>query len=102
MIKITIINKILELLTESELTSLEIAIKLGIDKDILYPKLSRLNKENRTMRTNNKKPYKYIAITPKALLKQLYEFMSDKDKCELKDINDSNINLFGIIEKVIK
>lgn len=94
MIKITIINKILELLTESELTSLEIAIKLGIDKDILYPKLSRLNKENRTMRTNNKKPYKYIAITPKALLKQLYDIMEKKMEpiSPLNEIEEKFIN----------
>ena len=40
MIDITKINNILELLTEKELTSLEISASLGIAKDVLYPKLS--------------------------------------------------------------
>ncbi|GAH53273.1 unnamed protein product [marine sediment metagenome] len=101
MIKITKIDKILELLTERELTSLEISTKLGIDKDILYPKLSRLDKENRTMRTNDKKPYKYIAITPKALLKQLYDIMDKKMK-PISSLNEIEQKSLTKIEEMIE
>jgi len=45
-IEITKINRILEELTEKELTSLEISANLGIAKDILFPKISRLRKEH--------------------------------------------------------
>ena len=102
MIKITKIDKILELLTEKELTSLEISAKLGIAKDILYPKLSRLKKEKRIIKINTKKPYKYIAITPKALLKQLYDFMSDENKCTIQNFQEKDLKLVQIIKEMIK
>ena len=102
MIKITKINSILELLTEKELTSLEISANLGIAKDILYPKLSRLEKENRIKKINKKKPYKYKTITPKALLKQLYDFMSDENKCTIKNFQEKDLELVQTIKEIIK
>ena len=101
MIKITKINSILELLTEKELTSLEISANLGIAKDVLYPKLSRLLKENRIIRTNDKKPYKYKAIIPKALLKQLHSIMI-KRMDFIEEPNENEILTINTIEKVIK
>ncbi len=102
MIKITKINKILELLTEKELTSLEISAELGIAKDILFPKITRLRKEHRIMRINKKKPYKYKTITPKALLKQLYNFMSDENKCTIKNFQEKDLELVQTIKEMIK
>jgi len=99
-IKITKINSILDLLTEKELTSLEISASLGIAKDILYPKLSRLDKENRIIRIKDKKPYKYTTITPKALLKQLYNIMADK-MIPKERLNKSESNTINIIERLI-
>ena len=101
MIKITKIDKILELLTEKELTSLEISANLGIVKDVLYPKLSRLQKENRIIRTNDKKPYKYKAIIPKALLKQLYDIMINK-MTPKERLNENQFKTLTLIEKVVK
>ena len=102
MIEITKIAKILELLTEKELTSLEISANLGIAKDILYPKLCRLKKEHRIMKTNDKKPYKYRAIIPKALLKQLYDFMSDENKCMIRNFQEKDLELVQTIKEMIK
>jgi len=100
-IEITKINSILELLTEKELTSLEVSANLGIAKDILFPKISRLRKEHRIMRINVKKPYKYRAITPKALLKQLHSIMFDKmDFTEEPSGNE--VQIIKTIEKMIK
>ena len=101
MIKITKINSILDLLTEKELTSLEISASLGIAKDILYPKLSRLQKEKRIMRTNDKKPYKYKAIIPKALLKQLYNIMVNK-MTPKERLNENQFKTLNLIEKVVE
>ncbi|MHA1725583.1 MAG: hypothetical protein ACTSXH_12240 [Promethearchaeota archaeon] len=101
MIKITIINSILELLTEKELTSLEISANLGIAKDILYPKLNRLVKEHRIIRVNEKKPYKYKAINPKALLKQLHSIMM-KRMDFIEKPSENEILTIKTIEKVIK
>ena len=101
MIEITKINNILDLLTEKELTSLEISASLGIVKNDLYPKLSRLLKENRIIRTNDKKPYKYKAINPKALLKQLHIIMM-KRMDFIEKPSEIEILTINIIEKVIK
>ena len=101
MIKITKIDKILELLTEKELTSLEISANLGIVKDVLYPKLSRLLKENRIIRINDKKPYKYKAINPKALLKQLHTIMM-KRMDFIEKPSENEILTINTIEKEIK
>ncbi len=101
MIEITKINSILELLTENELTSLEISASLGIVKDILHPKISRLRKEKRIIRVNDKKPYKYKAINPKALLKQLHIIMM-KRMDFIEKPSEIEILTINIIEKVIK
>ncbi len=101
MIKITIINEILELLTERESTSLEISADLGIVKDILYPKLSRLLKESRIIRTNDRKPYKYRAVIPRALLKQLHSIMIKRMEF-IENPSENEILIINTIEKVIK
>ena len=100
-INLTKINKILELLSKKELTSLEISAELQIKKDNLYPKLSRLYNEHRIMRINDKKPYKYKAIIPKALLKQLHEIMDKRMDFKEKP-NENEIKTIKIIEKVIE
>ncbi|MHA1689731.1 MAG: hypothetical protein ACTSUN_10420 [Promethearchaeota archaeon] len=89
------------MLTEKELTSLEISANLGIAKDILYPKLNRLVKEHRIIRVNEKKPYKYKAINPKALLKQLHSIMM-KRMDFIEKPSENEILTIKTIEKVIK
>lgn len=84
----TILEQIMASLRDRELTSLEIASKINIPKDNCSSYLNTLYNDGRIERTTDKRPFKYrIAETPKALLKQLYEFMSDymevrKDKKE--------------------
>lgn len=74
----TILEEIMELLKDRELTSLEIASEINIPKDNCSAYLNTLYNDGRIERTNDKRPFKYrIAETPKALLKQLYEFMSN-------------------------
>lgn len=89
----TIIDQILSLLEKESLTSLEIANRLGKDKDLIFPKLSRLNKENRIMAINNEKPYKYITITKDMLLNYL-KFLNDffKDNQEYILRNEKILN----------
>jgi transcription initiation factor IIE alpha subunit len=100
-IKLTKINKILELLEKENLTSLEISEKLNMKKEILFPKLSRLRRENRIMRTNDKKPYRYRSVNPEILLKQLHEIMDKKMDFKEKPTKQE-IKTIKIIEKVIK
>jgi hypothetical protein len=50
---------------------------------------------------NDKKPYKYRANTPLSFLKQLYDFMSNKKKCELKEIDESDIAFLTKIKEMI-
>ena len=89
------------MLSEKELNSLEISANLGIVKDILYPKLNRLYNENRIIRTNDKRPYKYKAINPKALLKQLHSIMI-KRMDFIEEPSENEILTINTIEKVIK
>lgn len=52
--------------------------------------------------SGNANNYRYNYTTTKILLRKLYNFMSNKKKCELKDINESDINLFEVIKEEIK
>ncbi len=78
----------INLLKNRELTSIEIASELNIPKENCASYLNKLYNDGRIERTNDRRPYKYkIALSPKELLKQLYNFMSNymtfrKDKEE--------------------
>ena len=98
-------DKIIGLLTNETLTSLEISEKLkNIDIEIkqenLWSYLSILKAEGKIKIVNDKKPYKYRAYTPLSFLKQLYDFMSNK--CEVSEVDESDIDLLETIEEMIK
>lgn len=78
----------MELLSNKELTALEISAELGIPKKNLWSYLNTLVKDKRIERINVKKPYIYRAITPKAYLKQLYYLMGDLMEVKPDKIND--------------
>ncbi len=95
-------TRILELLVKEELTSAEISVKLGIKSNDTWVHLNALNSQNKVKRINDKKPYVYKAITPLAYLKRLYEFMSNENKCDLKNLDESDISLLEAIKEVLK
>lgn len=104
----TIKKQILELLTKKELTALEISAELtesalSVPKKRLWSYLSiLLNKDKKIEIINDKKPYKYRAITPKALLKRLYDFMSDENKCIIQNVQEKDLELVQTIKELIK
>ncbi|KKL91085.1 hypothetical protein LCGC14_1898240 [marine sediment metagenome] len=76
--KIPKIKRIMELLADKEMTSVELAPILKITVANCSYKLNILMNDGRIIRTNNKKPYKYkVAITPKELLKFYNNFFKD-------------------------
>jgi len=92
---------ILELLVKEELTSAEISEKLGIKSNDTWVHLYDLYNQNKVKRTG-KRPYVYNAITPLAYLKKLYEFMSNENKCDLKNLDESDISLLEAIKEVLE
>ena len=95
-------NKITELLSKQDLISSEVSKKLGIKIDNVHVYLYDLLKVGKIQRINDKKPFIYRAITPLAYLKQLYEFMSDEKKCELKNYTELDKELMIKIDEFIK
>ncbi|MFW9971904.1 MAG: hypothetical protein ACFFDF_17075 [Candidatus Odinarchaeota archaeon] len=96
----TIVKDIIDLLETKEMTTAEVATKLKIKVANCSSYLNTLMNDRRITRIPDKMPFTYT--TPKLLLKQLYEFMSNEEKCILKDIDESDINLFETIKEVIK
>ena len=94
-------EKILELLSKEDLTSAEIIERLDIKADNVWVHLYDLNRKNKVVRITYKKPYVYKSITPKAYLRRLYNFMSDEKKCELKELNESDIIFLTEIKETI-
>ncbi|KKN59636.1 hypothetical protein LCGC14_0540330 [marine sediment metagenome] len=79
--KTTKVKRIMELLADKEMTSLELAPLLGITSGNCSYKLNVLYNDKRIRRVKGKKPYKYkIALTPKELLKRLYDIMDNRMK----------------------
>lgn len=99
---ISISKNILNVLTTAELTTEEVAEKIGIDKEKLWKYISTLKKKGKIIKINDKKPYIYKSITPEALLLKLYVFMSNEKKCELKNMTESDIQLLELIKEAIK
>lgn len=97
----TKLEQIMELLTDKEMTSIELASKLDIPVNNCSSYLNTLMNDKRIIRTTDKRPYKYkLAIPLKELLKQLYDFMSNK--CEVREIEDSDIVLLETIKGMVK
>ncbi len=104
MIKMSDKQKILDLLKESELTTLQLKEKLDLSIDIIRTNVWRLKHENKIKEIGRDGRFKiYTAIKevdPITLLKQLYEIMSNKmDFSETPDNND--IELIKSIKEVI-
>ena len=98
----TILEEIMGLLRDRELTSLEIASEINIPKDNCSSYLNTLYNDGRIERTNDKRPFKYrIAETPMELLKQLYDLMNNKMKYKKTPV-DEDAELIKQIELVIK
>ncbi len=105
--KMTIKTKIIELLMEEKLTSLEILEKLQIPKDNLFSYLSTLRKEKKIIAVNNKRPFKYRANTPIAYLKFLNDFFKENIGYLIKNPKidkfiELNAEKFNLIEEIIK
>jgi len=104
----TILERIMGLLRDRELTSIEIASEIGIPKSNCSAYLNTLYNDGRIERTTDKRPFKYrVAETPKALLKQLYDFMSnymkirEDKKEEVKQNRDLIVKIKVKIEELI-
>ena len=100
----TILEDIMELLKDRELTSVEIAPEINNSIRNCSSYLNTLYEDGRIIRTTNKRPFKYkIAETPKALLKQLYEFMGNymKIREDKKEEVKQNRDLIVKIKELI-
>ena len=82
------------------LTSLEISKKTGINIDMVYVYLNDLKHKGKVVRVNDKKPYQYIAITPKLLLRRLYNIMINK-MTPKEQLNENQFKTLNLIEKVV-
>jgi len=81
----TILEEIMALLRDRELTSLEIASEINVSKGNCSAYLNTLYNDGRIKRISDKRPFKYkIAETPieslKQMIKQLYKIMDTKMK----------------------
>lgn len=103
----TILQRIMELLKDRELTSLEVASKLEIPKGNCASYLNTLYKDGRIIRTTNKRPFKYkIAETPIELLRFSNNFFKEIIDYLLKNPKISEYILnheeFDKIEDLVK
>lgn len=97
----TILEQILDILKDQELTSIEIAKELKIPKNNCASYLNTLLKQKKIERTNNKRPYKYKkSLTPIELLKQLYNLMDNKMK-PVKPLDENEKEVIIEIEGLI-
>lgn len=102
-------EKILEKLKGNELTVKEIAQDLNLKEKDVNVYISRLRKKELIEKIGKKNRYIiYKAIekesndTFKISLRKLYSFMSNEVKCELKEINESDISFLTKIKEMIQ
>lgn len=108
-------EKIYQLLQKEPLTSIELAEKLTIneepEKNIQFIRtyLQRLIKAKLIESIDKKGRYNvYSTIqnvsndTFRNSLRKLYDFMSNEDKCDLKEINESDISFITKIKEMIQ
>ena len=104
----TIKKQILEILIKKESTALEISAELtelaiSVPKKRLWSYLSiLLNKDKKIEIVNDKKPYIYRATIPMRYLKDLYNFMSDENKCIIQNFQEKDLELVQTIKELIK
>ena len=102
-------SKILELLTENNLTTKEIQEKTSYKLDLIQVYINQFKKANKVKKVDNNGKFAiYSAIKEesnnsqiKALLKQLYELMTNKMDF-VKDINEKDLKLIDEIKEMIK
>ncbi len=93
-------NKIIELLLKEELTAEEISEKLNMTKKNVWIYLSNLKNDKRIIVVNDKRPYKYRAVKPLELLKQLYGIMIEYMK-PIKPLEDTKKEILKTIGGMI-
>ncbi len=71
-------KRIVELLEKETLNSVGVSERLGIKLDSVYVYLSVLESEKKIVKITDKRPHKYISITPEALMKRVYSIMLNK------------------------
>lgn len=98
----TIVKDIIKLLKTKELTTVELATKLGIKAGYCSVYLNTLRKEGRIIKVSEDGKVPYAYTTFKHLLKQIYDFMSDEKKCELGELDEFDIKLLETIKREIK
>ena len=99
--KMTKLKKIMDLLANKEMTSVELAPMLKISVPNCSYKLNILMNDKRIKRTNNTRPFKYkLAMSLEELLKQLYDLMEKKMDFVVSAIDD-DLELLKTIKEVI-
>lgn len=99
--KISIVKKIMELLADKEMSSVELAPMLEIPVGNCSSYLNTLMNDGRIIRITDTKPYKYNLATPlKELLKQLYSIMNNK-MTKKEDLTDEEMEYLTEIEEVL-
>lgn len=100
--------KILEMLKQNELTVKEIAENSEFNENEVRTYVHRLLKDNLIKEIGKKNRYYiYTAIEKepnenlRKFLKKLYEFMSNEEKCELRNITESDITFLTKIKEMI-
>lgn len=96
------------MLKVNELTVKEIADTTEFNENEVRVYINRLLKDNLIKKIGKKNRYViYFAIEKEIdansinLLKDLYEFMSNEAKCELKNINESDIDFLTKIKEMV-
>ena len=77
------IPKIMEILENKELTSIEIASKLNIPKNNCASYLNTLKKDGRIVKTNDNIPYKYRLAKTREEILELLKFSNDFFKANI-------------------
>lgn len=98
-------QELLALLKDNPLTALELVEQLEIPIEHVRTYISQFSEQGKVMKSGKKGKYnlyEVVEVNPIELLKQLYVFMSDEKKCELGELDESDLDLMDAIKRVIK
>ena len=104
----TILKQIMDLLSEKEMSSVELAPILNISIANCSYKLFSLKENGKIIRTTKTKPYKYKTVRPiKDLLKFLNNFFKDNldylsKNSKIERFIEENEDIFNQIEEMVK
>lgn len=90
-------QQVLDSLGLEELTAEDIAIKTDLDIQQVWMVLTRLKTEKRVETTDERKPFFYRSVTPKALLCRLFDIMLNKME-PVKDLDPIEDHMLELIE----